>query len=175
MPIRFSDTDAMGHVNNARFLSYLEDSRLAMLARIHEEGVDLGMGGVIVARVECDYVRPIFLAPEPLDVYVWIERIGTKSFTFGHRIEQHGEALCQGGLAGATGGEIQQPDHESAGAGLRQGPVDGLPGTPIFSAREQSLPIGEMAQGLRLAPQTGDDMVVVDDLRAPGAEGTHAR
>ena len=32
-----------------------------------------------------------------------------------------------------------------------------------------------MAQGLRLAPQTGDDMVVVDDLRAPGAEGTHAR
>jgi acyl-CoA thioester hydrolase len=95
LPIRFSDTDAMGHVNNARFLSYLEDSRLAMLAKIHDEGVDLGMGGVIVARVECDYVRPILLAQEPLDVYVWIERIGTKSFTFGHRIEQHGEVACR--------------------------------------------------------------------------------
>ena len=94
-PIRFSDTDAMGHVNNARFLTYLEDSRIAMLAKIHDEGVPLGVGGVIVARVECDYVRPILLSPDPLDVYVWIERIGTKSFTFGHRLEQGGEVACR--------------------------------------------------------------------------------
>jgi acyl-CoA thioester hydrolase len=95
MRVRFSDTDAMGHVNNARFLTYLEDSRLALLLRLHEEGVELGAGGVIVARVECDYVRPIHLSPHPLDVFVWIEKVGTKSFTFGHRIEQDGEVACR--------------------------------------------------------------------------------
>ena len=54
---------------------------------------------------------------------------------------------------------------------LVSGTVTGLPGRPIYSARgarEQS----PMAQGLRVAAQTGDDMVVVDDLRAFGAEGT---
>ena len=90
--VRFSDTDAMGHVNNARFLTYLEDARLEMFLALPTA---LVAGGLIVARVECDYVRPIVVDRDPLAVDVWVADVGRSSFTLGSTIRQRGEVAAR--------------------------------------------------------------------------------
>lgn len=97
--VRFSDTDAMGHVNHARFLSYLEDARIALFTSLADsygiEGGDLISRGAIVARVECDYVRPLLLRREPVRVDTWVERIGRSSFTLAYTVTQDGQVAAR--------------------------------------------------------------------------------
>lgn len=84
--IRFRDTDAMGHVNNAVYLSYLEMARwrywheLTGLRRPEE--VDF-----IVARVEIDYRSPSTVG-EKLRVWVRVPEISRSSFVCVYRIEE---------------------------------------------------------------------------------------
>lgn len=96
VPVRFSDLDGMGHVNNARYLSYLEEARIAWSAWLgREHGVDVMGTGAIVARIEIDYRRPIALSPEPLDVRIGVTRVGTSSFTLGYTIDQDGARAAE--------------------------------------------------------------------------------
>ena len=77
VPVRFSDLDSMGHVNNARYLTFLEEARLSWFGALGRRlGVDVMDAGAIVARIEIDYVRPVLLAPEPLRVAVGVCRVG---------------------------------------------------------------------------------------------------
>ena len=52
--LRWSDPDSLGHVNHARALSLFEDARLAMA-----QGGP-GDGGLILARLEVDYLRQLY-------------------------------------------------------------------------------------------------------------------
>ena len=90
--LRFSDIDSMGHVNNSRYLSFLEDSRIALLHQIAAEGPK-SLIGLILARVEIDYIKPVLLNDEPVEVDVWVSGIGSKSFTLGSVIRQ-GDAVA---------------------------------------------------------------------------------
>ncbi len=89
--LRFSDCDAMGHVNNARPLTFLEDARLAFLRALRTPPA-----GIIVARTEVDYLRPIVLAPDPLAVSVEVADIGRSSFRLASEIAQDGAAAARG-------------------------------------------------------------------------------
>ena len=60
LTVRFRDVDAMGHVNNAVFLTYFEEGRSAFLARVLEI-VDPSEYPFILARISCDYLRPLKL------------------------------------------------------------------------------------------------------------------
>jgi acyl-CoA thioester hydrolase len=73
-PVRFRDLDPMGHVNNAVFLTYLEQARIAYLF-----GRGASTESIIVARIEIDYRAPVRLG-ETIDVGVRAARVGTKSF-----------------------------------------------------------------------------------------------
>jgi acyl-CoA thioester hydrolase len=77
--VRFRDLDALGHVNNAVFLTYLESARigywLELTGRTGLAGVD-----VILARVEIDY-RSQANYREQLDVGVRIAAVGQSSVT----------------------------------------------------------------------------------------------
>jgi len=66
--VRFRDLDAIGHVNNAVYLTYLEQARLAYWAELTGR-VDLRSIDIILARVEIDYRSPVSLG-ESLDVAV---------------------------------------------------------------------------------------------------------
>lgn len=82
--VRFRDTDALGHVNNAVYLSYLESGRLAYMRRVF--GVtDWRKIEFIVARVEIDYRSPSF-AGETLTVGTRVCRLGGASFDMAYRI-----------------------------------------------------------------------------------------
>ena len=76
--VRFRDLDPMGHVNNAVFLTYLEQARVAFFS---EMGAATGLEdmNMIVARVEIDFKAPVRLGQE-VEVSVRASRFGTKSF-----------------------------------------------------------------------------------------------
>ena len=60
VPVRWSDMDAFGHVNNARFLTLYEEARCELFfGQAHKHGLDSFEAGTVVARHEIDYVRPV--------------------------------------------------------------------------------------------------------------------
>jgi acyl-CoA thioester hydrolase len=83
---RFRDTDAMGHINNAVYVTYLEVARQAYWARF-ERGSDYRRVPFILAHVTCDF-RSEALVSEVLEVGIRCEWAGTKSFAFGYRIRE---------------------------------------------------------------------------------------
>ncbi|ASU86345.1 thioesterase [Nocardiopsis gilva YIM 90087] len=83
--IRFADLDPLNHVNNVRMLTYLEDARIALLKWDAPDG-DARVGGMVVARHEVDYLRPILLRPEPVRVETWVSEIRNASFRLEYEI-----------------------------------------------------------------------------------------
>jgi acyl-CoA thioester hydrolase len=77
--IRWADIDAYGHVNNAVYLSYLEDLRDEWLARVHGER-DAILKYVLV-RVAIDYRRELTLADDVAVGRCSLIRVGTSSVT----------------------------------------------------------------------------------------------
>ena len=85
VPVRFADTDALGHVNNANYLSFLESSRLEYIKRVLGR-VKTEDFGVIIARIEIDYKSPAFHY-ETMSVGCRVEEIGGSSIRMDYRIE----------------------------------------------------------------------------------------
>jgi acyl-CoA thioester hydrolase len=86
MPIelRWRDLDAFNHVNNANFLTYLEEARIRWFNSIGEAWVT-DTFAPLLAAVQMNYRLPIPY-PATLTVELVAERIGTTSLTIGHRI-----------------------------------------------------------------------------------------
>jgi acyl-CoA thioester hydrolase len=87
--VRLSDTDAMGHVNNARYLTYVEIARVAYYEQVIGKPLPLGYHGaeegMILAEVTMTYRAQAFFG-ETLMVESRVDRIGTTSFVMSHRI-----------------------------------------------------------------------------------------
>ena len=92
MPIelRWRDLDAFNHVNNANFLTYLEEARIRWFESIGEPWVT-DTFAPLLAAVQMNYRLPIPY-PGTLMVELVAERIGTTSLTIGHRIASADEA-----------------------------------------------------------------------------------
>ena len=84
MPVRWRDMDAFGHVNNATYLGYVEEARVQWFKSLSSDW-DGEQSAPILAAVHMNYRKP---AGWPLDLVVelFVERIGGKSLTLGHRI-----------------------------------------------------------------------------------------
>jgi acyl-CoA thioester hydrolase len=95
-PMRWSDMDAYGHVNNVQFLTYLEEARIEMLrdliARAQREDGPLA-AGVLVARSEIDYKAPLVHRNEPVPIDVWVTKIGGASFDLGYEVRDEDGAV----------------------------------------------------------------------------------
>ncbi|KAB8169664.1 acyl-CoA thioesterase [Streptomyces sp. 3MP-14] len=87
-PLRWSDMDAFGHVNNVVFLRYLEEARIDFMFRLARQA-DSGAftGGSVVARHEIDYRRPLVHRPEPVVIELWVTKLGFASVTVGYEIK----------------------------------------------------------------------------------------
>ncbi|HJW22618.1 MAG TPA: thioesterase family protein [Candidatus Limnocylindrales bacterium] len=87
--VRLSDTDAMGHVNNARYLTYVEIARVAYYEQVIGKPLPLGFHGaeegMILAEVTMTYRAQAYFG-ETLAVESRIDRIGTTSFVMSHRM-----------------------------------------------------------------------------------------
>ena len=91
--VRFNDCDPMGHVNNAVFLTYLEQARIAFFEQ-HRLSVALDDMNLIVARVEIDFRAPVRLGEE-VEVAVRATRFGTKSFDFEYELRVDGATVAE--------------------------------------------------------------------------------
>jgi len=86
-PMRWSDMDAYGHVNNVVFVRYLEEARIdLLLTAAGPAGREMLDKGVVVVRHELDYKRPLVHRVEPVPIVSWVEEIKNASFTVAYTI-----------------------------------------------------------------------------------------
>jgi acyl-CoA thioester hydrolase len=89
---RFRDTDAMGHINNAIYVTYIEVARQEYWRAFSREP-DYRRVPFILAHVTIDF-RSEALVQEVLVLAIRCGSIGTKSFTFEYEIrEKHSGRL----------------------------------------------------------------------------------
>ena len=90
VPLRWSDFDAYAHVNNAEMLRILEEARIQAFWRPDDGGVPGAATAILdarpgaetislIARQEIEYLAPIPYMRAPIDIELWIGRIGGAS------------------------------------------------------------------------------------------------
>lgn len=89
--VRFSDQDAVGHVNNVAFAAYVETGRVAFGHALHPDG-DAG-SSFILARLVIDY-RAQGHYPGEIRVGTRLTAVGRTSFTLGHGVFKDGACLA---------------------------------------------------------------------------------
>ena len=93
--VRFADTDARGHVNNAKYLTYCEVARIRYWTDVTGETFGLhteGVESLILAEARITYRAQAFYG-DTVTVQTRATRIGRSSFTLEHRLT----ARCEGG------------------------------------------------------------------------------
>jgi acyl-CoA thioester hydrolase len=92
MTVRWGDLDAFNHVNNATFLVYAQEARLAWLAGIDGPWFDESMMPV-VAAAQVNFRRQLAW-PSRIAVELAATRVGTSSLTIAHRIVADDDGDC---------------------------------------------------------------------------------
>ncbi len=81
LDVRWSDTDRLGHVNAARYLTFVEDLCAEWFASVFGDNF-------VVVRMELDFLREIPHGSRWVDAVGWVEKLGTSSFTFATEIRR---------------------------------------------------------------------------------------
>lgn len=90
--VRFRDTDAMGHINNAVYHTYLEHCRIRFMDALNLSNLNGDRRPpIILARTEIDYLKPGFMG-DNIVISGWLTAVGSKSFTMKFHIKA-GERL----------------------------------------------------------------------------------
>ena len=89
--VRWDDLDAMGHVNNAKYLTFAQEARFEWsFMQHHAKGEIPGLMEMVVARGEVDYLVPITEGGCFYEVTLWVDSIGNSSFVNGYEISKDG-------------------------------------------------------------------------------------
>lgn len=88
IPIRFRDIDAMGHVNNAVYLTYFEEGRKEFVRSLFGI-VQPEEYNFILAHIACDFLKPITIS-DTVILEIWVGAIGKKRFDFIYRLLKQG-------------------------------------------------------------------------------------
>ena len=109
--LRYSDLDTVGHVNNAVYVTFLEQARTNYLRDVLE--LDLDSLDLVIAHLEVDFHQSIQWDQE-VHTGVRVTEIGTKSFGMDYEIRADDEV--------AATGETVQVALEPDGSGSRPVP-----------------------------------------------------
>jgi acyl-CoA thioester hydrolase len=118
--------DAYGHVNNARFLTLYEEARVAMMfTGARESGVTSLEDGVVIARHEIDYLRPVDYGtdsdgaapPRGVRIDMWLEEIRPSRFVVAYE-------LFDDGVVASRARSVCVPFDLSAGRPRRLSPAE---------------------------------------------------
>lgn len=87
-PMRWSDIDAYGHVNNAAYVTYLEQARLdAFHTRLGVEAGARGLSqGVFVVEHQLRYRRPVAFQQRALRIELWATAVRAASYVCQYEI-----------------------------------------------------------------------------------------
>ena len=93
--LRWSDLDAFNHVNNARYLTFLEQARIEWFETLDQPWMTEVVAPV-VANATLNFKQPIEY-PASIAVELFTGRLGNTSVTIGHRIvAADGTVHCDG-------------------------------------------------------------------------------
>ncbi len=87
--VRFGDSDALGHINNASLVIYAEIGRLAFFSQFPDF-----VQSLILARITADYRKQVTLEHR-VSVYTAVERVGTSSITLRQEIRANDEMAVE--------------------------------------------------------------------------------
>ena len=93
---RFSDTDALGHINNTKAPVWFEGAREPIF-RLFTPDLDPSKWQLIIAKVEILYHGQLFFG-QPVEIKTYIGRIGSSSFDVYQELWQHNK-MCVSGTA----------------------------------------------------------------------------
>jgi acyl-CoA thioester hydrolase len=95
--VRFRDIDALGHVNNAVYLTYFEMARSAYLQALSGRTFEAREFGIVIAEARCRYRSPAFYG-ERLIAEVATSSIRSRSFELRYRLisEKDGRLVADG-------------------------------------------------------------------------------
>lgn len=92
--VRFRDVDAIGHVNNAVYFTYMEQARTEYWMSLFGSQ-DLNHISFIVARAECDFKIPAKFMDE-LEISIRTTSIRNSSFVWDYEIRRGAEIMAIG-------------------------------------------------------------------------------
>jgi acyl-CoA thioester hydrolase len=92
--VTFRDLDALGHVNNAVFLTYFEWGRMRYWFDLRGGSSPFDIG-FIVARMECDYRKQLVM--EPIEIATRVGEMRTSSLDFYSEVRKAGGEVAAAG------------------------------------------------------------------------------
>lgn len=100
--VRYADLDPQGHVNNARFLTFFEQARVAYLIQLGLFSKDQSFldVGIIIADAHVTFLAPVYFGQD-VRVGVRVSRIGNKSMSMDYQVIDgaDGKELATGSTA----------------------------------------------------------------------------
>ena len=85
--IRWDDLDAFGHVNNAKYLVFVQEARVDLFWKERiERGLKPVFDDMVVARAEVDYKIPITKTNHDYQISIWVSKIGGAAFDLEYEI-----------------------------------------------------------------------------------------
>jgi acyl-CoA thioester hydrolase len=103
VPLRWTDQDAFGHVNNARLVTVLEEARVALLfASAEEAGVTGFEAGCVITTLEVRYLRQVPYERAPLRVAMWVGGLRSASFTILYEVHRGGDDAASPAVIAST-------------------------------------------------------------------------
>ncbi|CAN2241845.1 acyl-CoA thioesterase [Candidatus Planktophila dulcis] len=94
--VRWDDLDAMGHVNNAKFLTYAQEARFLWATEEFSGAMrETSLIEMVVARAEVDFIEPIYEGGRFVDVEITIGKIGNSSFNMLFTIGDQGKVFAK--------------------------------------------------------------------------------
>lgn len=85
LDVAWGEMDALGHVNNVRYIAWAETARIALFRQLGMATLPGDPVGPILARIECDYLEPVEY-PARVTVGIRAEGVGNSSITLEHEI-----------------------------------------------------------------------------------------
>jgi acyl-CoA thioester hydrolase len=78
--LRWSDFDALRHLNNVSYVEFMQDARFALLESLKLGAEHLVEVGHVVAHNEIDYLKPVGMNTRELIVDVKVVEVGGASY-----------------------------------------------------------------------------------------------
>ena len=94
---RFSDTDALGHINNTNAPIWFEGARDPIF-RLFMPDLSIQEWQLIIAKIDVSYHGQLFYGQD-IEIRTYISRIGGASFDVYQELWQHGEKCVSGTAA----------------------------------------------------------------------------
>ena len=111
LEVRFRDIDAFGHVNNASFVTYLEQARVRFLIDVLHVDVVQTLP-VILAALNVDFRSPIHFG-DRVGIGTRVDWIGNSSLSMSHEMTAQGEAEDAERVVAEAGTVLVAYDYET--------------------------------------------------------------